>query len=148
MIESVLTIIVMSTLLAMGPAAATNDNSLSIEIGAVGYDDLDSDSEDDDIFLRISLGAEKQLGAFKINLYLFITLPSGITYRTIFFIISKTDTSYHTILAFNTATEAGFYTVRLEGILIGANGPASSDSSQRIFDPPGGTAGDPSYRIV
>lgn len=125
--------------------------TVDVIISDAYYADLDLDENLDDIAIFIDLFANFE-GRFRATLVLAIELPSGLTHRFLleaWLNINGIEPVKLKVTTLNTASEAGWYTVNLEGQIRGLPFGSFSTDSSLIFDPPTGVGnGDPTASVM
>ncbi|MCY3414491.1 MAG: hypothetical protein INQ03_22780 [Candidatus Heimdallarchaeota archaeon] len=121
--------------------------SVDIYIWDAYYADLDLDGYEDDIFIEIDLTLTNQYVYTDVEVFIGVTLPSGMEHWFKFdYTFKKTTLTGYITLGYdlyNTATELGWYEANAVGF---AQGEEFSYMDTLIFDPPGTGGGDPSAR--
>ncbi|MFX0093773.1 MAG: hypothetical protein ACFFBD_18620 [Candidatus Hodarchaeota archaeon] len=130
-----------------------NEPIVSISIVDAFYDDLDADGLMDDVEIDLLFDfaeAENPPEKITVILAMKMVLPSGLTYAfTLEIWIYSTSTDRLLILTLlNTATESGWYTVSLEGIVRVKSEASFLLQDSFSFDPPTGKGtGNPTLLI-
>lgn len=140
--------VILIPLAIVGSPVAAEGEELSLAILSVGYTDLDEDGLEDDIYIEFNFAYNaKNDGVVKFELYCQIGLPSTASHKSLYYISTNYQSLSLRIHAFNTATEPGDYKLDMIGVLKGNGGAPTVTTASIIFDPPGGTSGDPFYKI-
>jgi hypothetical protein len=108
-----------------------------IQIIDAYYADLDGDTFEDDIKLLVELSF-RDTDPVRINLDIWIELPSGFTYYFKVLVYRAPSVSILNIDCLNMATESGWYTVSLVGSIMGSGSGKFYTTDQLTFDPPTG----------
>jgi hypothetical protein len=131
----------------MGQGVTAAIDWVDISIDHAYYYNLDADGIMDDV--RIDMTCTVRDGAKnpgKSYYRVTLTLPSGTQYIVIIEVIGKYDVLHMTLNMYNTATEAGWYNVLVEGFAYGGKGYSSASYD---FDPPEKTgSGPPSVDLI
>jgi hypothetical protein len=126
------------------------DTPLEAVIYDAYYTDLDIDGYEDDIAIFVSFTINSGV-KLRATFLLEIELPSGMTYSFLleaWFYPSETPIRAK-ISTLNTATESGWYTATMKGIVRGIPTGAFLTESSLIFDPPTGAgSGNPTASIA
>ena len=146
------TMIINSFIIVEGQPRSLRDsqpNALEVLIYDAYYTDLDIDGYEDDIAIFVSFTINSGI-KLRATFTLDIELPSSLKHT--FFLeawFSPSDTPIKAqISTFNTATESGWYTAFLRGIVRGIPLGSFITESSLIFDPPTGTgSGNPTASI-
>ena len=124
-----------------------SEEDFDVNIIAAGYDDLDADGLEDDVWIRGNTSVHEDLDEdVYYYLYVRIVLPSGLYFEETFTMFLEENKYSHefSIRAYNTAIEPGDYTSYLGGFTI-IEGHFYFMFDKLIFDPPlDGGVGDPS----
>ena len=106
-----------------------------IQIIDAYYGDLDGDLVEDDIKILVEF-AFTILEPTRVDINLWIELPSGYTYNVRVSVFRAPAESVLNIDCFNMATESGWYTVTMLASVMGTGGGRYYITDQLIFDPP------------
>lgn len=106
-----------------------------IQIMDAYYGDLDGDGVEDDIKILIEF-AFTTLEPSRVDLNIWIELPSGYTYNIRVSVYRAPAESILNIDGINMATESGWYTVTMLASVTGTGGGKYYITDQLIFDPP------------
>ena len=99
------------------------------------YADLDSDGFEDDIKILVEFAFTNSEPS-RVDLNLWIMLPSGYTYNLRVSVYRAPAQSVLNIDGINMATESGWYTVTMLASVMGGGGGKMYITDQLIFDPP------------
>ncbi|MHA1481134.1 MAG: hypothetical protein ACTSQZ_06905 [Candidatus Thorarchaeota archaeon] len=99
------------------------------------YADLDGDGVEDDIKILVEF-AFTDSDPSRVDLNLWIELPSGYTYNVRVSIYRAPAESILNIDCINMATESGWYTVTMLASIMGGGNGKLYITDQLIFDPP------------
>lgn len=148
-----LTMLLVVPSVAAGPSHVIMENNyvkVVFKLGDAGYDDLDGDGYEDDLYTEFVIGMKADDDyefKKKVEIYGYLTmeLPSGYTFnyeRT--WVFNHLDDGkwyvrYFNLKWINHAIEPGWYTFTL-GLEV-FHGGYMYDEASIIFDPPGGTPG-------
>ena len=135
-----LILIALVTLLFLTPSVYAQPRLTTfdcIQIIDAYYADLDGDTFEDDIKLLVEFSFGDTTPS-RINLDIWIELPSGFIYYFKVLIYRAPSESILNIDCINMATESGWYTVSLVGSIIGSGGGKLYTTDQLTFDPPTG----------
>lgn len=115
---------------------ASSPDTFQFNILDAYYADLDGDGIENDIWISGStiINTQSQ-GASKYDLYVDIIDPVGTKYSGLFYVITMDSVHNFTIHAYNTVSEAGWYTVKFEGVVYGG-GDIYYSCETFEFDPP------------
>ncbi len=118
---------------------------LDISINHAFYYDLDDDLSEDDILIDLTFEVRDGIKSPSTSDYIItLTLPSGFQYILILTIIGKYRIFEMTMLWYDTATETGWYNVRVDAF--GYYGYSTGYSmADYDFDPPTGSGGGEPY---
>ena len=106
-----------------------------IQIIDAYYGDLDGDGAEDDIKILIEFSFAT-LDPSRVDLNLWIELPSGYTYNVRVSVFRAPSESILNIDGINMATESGWYTVSMLASVAGTGSGKYYITDQLIFDPP------------
>ena len=128
---------------------STSPEHFQFTIIDANYGDLDDDGVKDDIWIKGRTYIETlSNGANKYDLYVKIIAPLNTTYSGLFYVITRENIHEYTILAYNTANSAGWYSIKFEGILYGTGDIYYSNSTFE-FDPPTASgSGSPTMSMI
>ncbi len=148
--KSVLLFVILAALAVLPLAHAAPTQTLTTESKSVFildayYDDLDGDSQLDDIKILVNFDLD-EYGSSRVDINIAITLPSGTTYA---FIVSVRKPPTYSILqidCFDMAYESGWYEVQMVAFLSGRTSGRITITDVFSFDPP--TGGGPGLPTV
>lgn len=134
-----LTLVLLIPLLLFNVVPTSGNFSVSMYIVDAHYVDLDADGKEDDIYVEIDVTLTNYRVSTDVDVYVGITLPSGIEYWFLAKITIVKSTYAKTLgMAFDlldTANEPGWYDCHAFGL---AQGEQYSVMQTYTFDPPGG----------
>lgn len=108
---------------------------VDISIDHAYYYDLDGDGASDDVLVNMTCTVlsgirNPQRSEYRVTL----TLPSGLAYLVIIDVVGKYDGLFMSLKLFDTATEPGWYNVKVDAYSMGVHKGHSTASYD--FDPP------------
>lgn len=110
---------------------------VDISIDHAYYYDLDDDGASDDVLINITCSVHPGIkNPQRSEYYIALTLPSGVVYLVIIEVIGKYNTLFMSLSMYDTATEPGWYNVKVDAFSMGINRGHSTASYD--FDPPTG----------
>lgn len=143
-------LLLLATLLAVScipvvcASPKTADSSL-LHIADAYYADLDGDSSADDIKILVQF-ALRDLEPTRVDINLWVTLPSGTTYAFRVNVYKAPSDSTLNIDCINMACESGWYDVKMLASILGLGRGRVSVEDAFSFDPP--TGGGPGLPTV
>ena len=130
-------LVVLSVLMIFGTVqtASAQLDWIDISIDHAYYYDLDGDGASDDVLVNMTCTVlsgikNPQRSEYRITL----TLPSGLAYLVIIDVIGKYNSLFMSLKMFDTATEPGWYNVKVDAYSMGVHRGYSTASYD--FDPP------------
>ena len=118
---------------------------LDISIDHAYYYDLDEDMAEDDILVDLTFAVKLGYKSPSISDYVItLTLPSGFRYILFLTIIGKYRELQLRMFWYDTATEPGWYNVKVEAFAYGGYS-AGYSTTDYDFDPPTGSGGGEPY---
>lgn len=134
---------------AVPVSAASEPHPLDIAVDHAYYYDLDGDGVEDDVYIELTLKVPPgQLKPKKSDCYVTLTLPSGTYHLSLITIIGQFKEIHLGLSWYNTATEPGWYNVKVDVLTSGYTGRSYSTTTYD-FDPPTGTGpGDPHIKVT
>ena len=120
----------------VGSMSTVQDVDASVVIVSAYYTDAEGDDCENDVIARFNIvlnGAQR----YNLDLSISLKLPSGEVFNYYYSIDACISTLRCTMYFYDHATESGDYVLNI-GVQVNNCG-SSSDSTEYIFDPPGGS---------
>ncbi|TFH03930.1 MAG: hypothetical protein E4H14_15775 [Candidatus Thorarchaeota archaeon] len=132
---SVLAVLSIFIIFGTVQTAAAHVDWVDISIDHAYYYDLDGDGASDDVLVNMTCSVisgikNPQRSEYRVKL----TLPSGLAYLVIIEVVGKYNSLFMSLKMFDTATEPGWYNVKVEAFSMGVQRGYSTASYD--FDPP------------
>lgn len=135
--------------LSMVPNASALTDWVDISIDHAYYYDLDDDGISDDVLVNITCTVRDGMKhPSKSEYHVALTLPSGLVYLVIIEVTGKYNTIFMSLKMFDTATESGWYNVRVDGYGFGIRRGGYSTTTYDFDPPTGAGTGQPHVELL